>query len=211
MERVCLFIDGSNFSAALKRNVFPTRVDLHELSKALAGPERELVRTYYYHPVHDPVSAADLRKAQQPFLDSLAKTPGLEPRLGRLVAMKEGGFREKGTDVLMSEDLVYCAAKNTFDTALVITEDPEFSYAIKLAKNLGKHIKIVLFKDAQPRELLVEADAISYMDNLLKTHGSKIFLEEEEDNFGNRTEDQTLSRKKDPKPGLNGRLKKLLG
>ena len=41
-NRVCIFIDGSNFYFALKRNNYPTRVDYFELSKALAGPDREL-------------------------------------------------------------------------------------------------------------------------------------------------------------------------
>ena len=54
MDRICVFIDGSNFSFALKRNNHPTRVDYHELSKALTGPNRRLIRTYYFNSAYDP-------------------------------------------------------------------------------------------------------------------------------------------------------------
>ena len=53
MERVCVFIDGSNFYFALKRNNRATRVDYYQLSLALAGPDRQLVHTYYYNVAYD--------------------------------------------------------------------------------------------------------------------------------------------------------------
>jgi uncharacterized LabA/DUF88 family protein len=210
VEKVCVFIDGSGFYFSLKRNNRITRVDYHELSQALVGPDRQLVRTYYYNSAYDPVSSPEQRRTQQPFLDSLSKTPCLEPRMGRLVPSQDGGFKEKGTSVLLSADLVYYATRGFYDTAIVITEDSDFSYAINKAKELGRHVEVCLFKDAQPRELLREADTVISLDKVLEMYSAKIFPEAEEDNFGNRVEDQPLTRKKEPKLGFVNGLKKFL-
>jgi uncharacterized LabA/DUF88 family protein len=210
LEKVCVFIDGSGFYFSLKRNNRVTRVDYHELSQALVGPDRELVRAYYYNSAYDPVLAPEQRRSQQPFLDSLSKTPCLEPRLGRLVPSQEGGFKEKGTSVLLSADLVYYATQGFFDTAIVITEDTDFAYVISKAKELGRHVEICLFKDSQPRELLREADTVIYLDKVLEMYSAKIFPEAEEDNIGNRIEDEPAPKKKDSKSGIVNGLKRFL-
>jgi uncharacterized LabA/DUF88 family protein len=210
VEKVCVFIDGSGFYFALKRNNRVTRVDYHELSQALVGPDRELVRAYYYNSAYDPVLSPEQRKTQQSFLDSLSKTPCLEPRLGRLVPSQDGGFKEKGTSVLLSADLIYYATRGHYDTAIIITEDSDFAYAISKTKELGKHVEVCLFKDAQPRELLREADTVIPLDKVLEMHSSKIFPEAEEDNFGNRIEDEPVPRKKEKKTGIVNGLKRFL-
>lgn len=127
MERACVFIDGSNFYFALKRNNRATRVDYHQLSLALAGPDRELVRTFYYNVAYDKNAFPEKAKSQMSFLDSLDRTPYLELRLGRLVPTADGSVQERGVDVLLASDLVYYAARKIFDTAIVVTEDGDFS------------------------------------------------------------------------------------
>ena len=49
MDRVCLFIDGSNFYHALKDAKLPVRVDLGKLGMKLTGPDRRHIHTYYYN------------------------------------------------------------------------------------------------------------------------------------------------------------------
>lgn len=210
MERVCVFIDGSGLYFALKRNNRATRVEYHELSKALTSPDRQLIHAYYYNSAYDPVLSPDQRKTQQPFLDSLSKTPFLELRLGRLISTSEGGFKERGTDILLAGDLVYYAAKDFFDTAIVVTEDPDFSHAINKVKELRKHVEVCFFKDNLPRELMREADTAIYLDKVLEIYSSKIFPEVEEENIGNKMEDQPITRKKGKKSGLMNGLKKLV-
>jgi hypothetical protein len=191
-ERVCIFIDGSNFYFALKRNNYPTRVDYFELSKALAGPDRELVRTYYYNSAYDPEVATEQSKTQQTFFDSLRKTPFLELRLGRLVSGPEGAFKTRGEKTLFSSDLVYFAARGLFDTAIVVTEEWEFSPVLTLVKELSKTVEIGFFKDSQPSELLKASDRILPLFEVLDKFKSKIFpsvTETEpgpEDNIGNQ-------------------------
>jgi uncharacterized LabA/DUF88 family protein len=189
MNRVCVFIDGSSFYFALKRNNHATRVDYHELSKALVGPDRQLIRTYYYNSSYDPLLSSDQWKGQQPFLESLTRTPYLESRLGKLIPLREGGFKEKGTDIRLASDLVYYAASSLYDTAVVITEEPDFAVPLGHVKELGRHVELGLFPDNQPRELIQTADRIIPLAEVIEKLGSKIFPEAQEGNDGNRVED----------------------
>jgi uncharacterized LabA/DUF88 family protein len=175
MKRICIFIDGSNLYFALKRNSKMTRVDYFQLSLALAGPERQLVRTYYYNAVFDPVQFPDKAKSQQSFLDSLDRTPFLDLRLGRIVQNREGHRVEKGVDVRMASDMVYYAARNFFDTAVVVTEDQDFAPAVALVKEFGKHVELAVFPDAQNKEMVRVADRVLNLEDIVNLHQSKIF------------------------------------
>jgi uncharacterized LabA/DUF88 family protein len=200
MKRICVFIDGSNFYFALKRNNRVTRVDYHQLSLALVGPDRELVRTYYYNVAYDKSHHPEQAQSQQPFLDALDKTPLLTLRLGRLIPFQDGGAQERGMDVLMASDLVFYASQNLFDTAIVITEDPDFSIPLNYVKELGKHVEIAVFNDGQGRELMRTADFRLPLDAVLNKFAAKIFpAEEEDDNIGNSDDQASLLKKILPK------------
>jgi uncharacterized LabA/DUF88 family protein len=191
MDRVCVFVDGSNFYFGLKRNNRNTRVDYFEFSKAITGPDRRLVRTYYYNSAYDPVLSPDQHKGQQPFLDSLSKTPYLELRMGRLVPAHEGGYKERGAGVKLASDIVYYAARDFYDTAIVITEDTDFAAALSHVKELGRQVELGLFQDCQPRNLITAADRIVPLEEVLDKFASKIFPEVPEENIGNRIEEKT--------------------
>ena len=175
MSRVCVFIDGSNLYFALKRNNKMTRVDYYQFSLALAGERRKLVRTYYYNAVFDSNHFSDKAKSQQSFFDSLDRTPYLELRLGRIIQNREGHRMEKGVDVRMAADMVYYAARDFYDTAVVVTEDQDFSQPISLVKELGKHVEIALFPDAQSREMIRVNDKIVNLDEIVNHHAAHIF------------------------------------
>jgi len=152
-----------------------TRVDYYQLSLALAGDSRKLVRTYYYNAVFDTNHFSEKAKSQQSFFDSLDRTPYLELRLGRIIQNREGHRMEKGVDVLMAGDMVYYAARNFYDTAIVVTEDQDFSPAMNLVKELGKQVELAVFPDAQSREMIRAADKIVSLDEVVKSHSSHIF------------------------------------
>ncbi len=175
MERVCVFIDGSHFYFALKRNNFSTRVSYFELSKALAGPDRQLVRSFYFNSAYDPVLSPEQYASQKPFFSSLEKNPLLEIRLGKLLPEKGGGFTETGTDILLASELLYRAGKNDCDTLIVLTEDSDLGHPLTLVKELGKHLEIALFPDNQPRELMQSADRIIPLQEVLTKFKKIIF------------------------------------
>lgn len=189
MKRVCIFIDGSNLYFALKRNGKMTRVDYHQLSLALTGPDRQLVRAYYYNAVFDSVQFPDKAKSQQSFLDSLDRTPFLDLRLGRIVQNREGHRVEKGVDVRMASDMVYYAARNFFDTAIVVTEDQDFAPAVSLVKEFGKHVELAVFPDAQNKEMVRVADKVLNLEDVVNVHQAKIFPPAQSDERQHNGED----------------------
>lgn len=200
MERVCVFIDGSSFYFGLIRNNRLTCPDYIELSQVLAGPDRQLVKAFYYNAAYDPALSPEQKKTQDPFLDSLSSTPELEVRLGRITSTHEGGFKEKNVQSRLAADLLYYAAKNLYDTAVVVTEDSDFSHAMIQAKDLKRQVELCLFKDHQPRELIQAADKTIPMEKLLEKYSAKIFPEAVEDNIGNRMEEPPVG-KRTKKPG----------
>ncbi len=175
MSRICVFIDGSNLYFALKRNNKMTRVDYYQFSLALCGDRRKLVRTFYYNAVFDATHFSDKAKSQQSFFDSLDRTPFLELRLGRIIQNREGHRMEKGVDVRMAADMVYYAARDFYDTAIVVTEDQDFSPAMGLVKELGKHVELAVFPDAQSREMIRAADKILNLDEVVNSHATHVF------------------------------------
>jgi uncharacterized LabA/DUF88 family protein len=152
-----------------------TRVDYYQLSLALTGENRKLIRTYYYNAVFDTNHFSDKAKSQQSFFDSLDRTPYLELRLGRIIQNREGNRMEKGVDVLMAGDMVYYAARNFYDTAVVVTEDQDFSPAMNLVKDLGKQVELAVFPDAQSREMIRAADKIVNLEEIVNSQAAHIF------------------------------------
>lgn len=175
MSRVCVFIDGSNLYFALKRNNKNTRVDYYQLSQALTRPDRTLIRTYYYNAVFDVNAFPDKAKNQQSFLDSLDRTPYLELRLGRIVQNREGHRMEKGVDVRMASDMVFYAARDFYDVAIVLTEDQDFAPALALVKEMGKHIELAVFPDAQNREMVRVCDKLLNLNDVVDHNSEKVF------------------------------------
>ncbi len=181
MNRASVFIDGSNFYFALKRNNFMTRVDYYQLSKALVG-DANLVRTYYYNSAYDKHLSPEKAKSQLSFLASLDRTPYLELRLGKFVSTSNG-MREKGKDLLLASDLVYYAAMDHFDTSIVVAEDSDLAQPLQRVKDLGKRIAVALFPDTQARDLVHVANMLISLEKVLDRHASAIFPAEGESHF----------------------------
>jgi hypothetical protein len=110
------------------------------------------------------------------------KTPYLELALGRIVPTREGGNQERGTAIRLASDLIYTAARNFYDTAVVITEEPSFADALEQVKLLGRHVEVALFPDVQPRALTAAADLVLPLKEILDRYSHRIFP----DDLGNR-------------------------
>lgn len=161
-DRVIIFIDGSNLYHSLKNNF--KRVDLNfaEFTKKLVG-QRHLIRTYYYNVLQEPVQRTEGIREQQDFLDTLRKTPYLELRLGT-TKLSQGIPVERGIDVMLATDLLYFAANNSYDIAILVSGDSDFGYTLQVVKNMGKHIEVAYFENAASRDLLNSADTLHELD-----------------------------------------------
>jgi uncharacterized LabA/DUF88 family protein len=174
MNRVAIFIDGSDFYFGLKRNNRVNRVDYFQLSQALCGEDRKLIRTFYYNAVYDQHQFPDKAKVQRPFYDALERTPYLVLRLGKLIPTSTGDTMVRG---------VHYAHLNHFDTAIVITENPEFAIALKTVKETGKHVELGLFNDVKPGDLIRAADRILNLDEILSINNNKVFPPAPQEDF----------------------------
>ena len=161
-ERVAIFIDGSNLYHALDATVGRHDLNFSEFVKKLCG-ERKLFRTYYYNALQDVAQRPDAYKEQAEFLDILRKTPYLEVRLGT-IKTAQGTQVEKGVDIMLATDLLYFAWNNFYDTAVLVSGDADFAYALQAVKNMGKHVEVAYFEGATARDLLNVSDARHLLD-----------------------------------------------
>jgi uncharacterized LabA/DUF88 family protein len=155
-DRAAIFIDGSNLYHALRANLGRFNLNFAEFVNKLCG-SRRLFRTYYYNVLQDPTQRPDAYREQQEFLDILRKTPYMEVRLGS-IKMAQGIPVEKGVDVMLATDLLYFAWNDFYDTAVLVSGDSDFAYALQAIKNMGKHVEVAYFESGISRDLLDIAD-----------------------------------------------------
>ncbi|MEA1964773.1 MAG: NYN domain-containing protein [Candidatus Aerophobetes bacterium] len=173
MERVMIFIDGSNFYHGLKTNNCSTRIDFLKLSQLLTGANRKLIRTYYYNAAYKQSDNPQKYADQLKFFTALKKTPYLAVELGRLekrVAeidqdwLKKGlgkeiaskvieflgkeivYYTEKGVDIKIASDMLKLAYNNSYDTVILVSGDGDFVPAVKGVQDLGKHVENAYFE-----------------------------------------------------------------
>lgn len=161
-ERVAIFIDGSNLYHALEGTLRRHDLDFTQFVAKLCG-DRCLFRTYYYNALQDVSQRPDAFREQQEFLDTLRRTPYLEVRLGS-IRTAQGTQMEKGVDIMLGTDLLYFAWNNFYDTAILVSGDADFAYALQAVKNMGKHVEVAYFEGATSRDLLNVADARHLLD-----------------------------------------------
>src|SRR3989344_3670439 len=132
MKKVVIYIDGSNFYFSVKRK-FNCRVDIEKFCKKLIG-ENNLVKINYYTAPVEQFSNPKMYAQQQSFFDKIREIRNLNIIFGRLEKRKQDGnvyFVEKATDVNLVLDLVLDAQANLYDEAFIVSNDGDFSGAVK--------------------------------------------------------------------------------
>jgi uncharacterized LabA/DUF88 family protein len=147
-ERVAVFIDGANLLHGLGEDFNRIDVDFELLvNKLVQG--RMLTRTYYYTALPDQSRDPDRYTRQQKFINALHRKPYFTVVLGRLEPRQGGYYVEKGVDIAIAIDMLDLAYQNTYDTAILITGDGDFSRAVQIVQRIGKHVE-----NASPRSCL---------------------------------------------------------
>lgn len=151
MDRVCIFIDGSNFYHALAEAGKPKNIDFGKLALALCGSDRKHIQTYYYNtplPHPDPKdrdfkAKESRRRDQQRFFNALRFVPNLTFKTGRFQKLPNSSLVEKGIDVMIAVDMLILAYKNAYDTAILISSDADFKSAIEVLKfDFGRRVEL---------------------------------------------------------------------
>lgn len=182
MDRVAIFVDGSNLYHALKRTFKRTDLKFDAFAEALTQrfPDRKLVRMYYYQAVCDQDADPNMYKNQQRFLANLQRTPYLQLKRGRLERrpseielsldeqsrveevlgrpLPQYAYVEKGVDVQLAVDMLHYAVTNTYDVAILVSGDGDFAPAVEAVKQLGKHVELGRIKGWPCNQLLDACD-----------------------------------------------------
>ncbi len=164
MERVCIFIDGSNLYYQLKELGSDLKIDYYKLSKTLSGKDRRLIRTYYYvcPPIKDQQQSYH---NQQKFFSYLKNTAYFQLIFGSLEERGDTQV-EKGVDVNLAVDMVSFAYTDVYDSAILISNDADLVPAVDRVMRLGKHVEYVHF--SKKSVALVEAcDITVSMDDAM--------------------------------------------
>ena len=141
MDRVMIFIDGSNLYHSLKDYYGRTDIDIEKLSLNLCG-ERKLIRTLYY--IATVPREKDLQEAekQQKFIEKIRKLPYIQVRLGRL-EKRGNAWVEKGVDIMLASDMLMHAFLDNYDVATLVSSDGDFSYVVEIICDRGKNVENV--------------------------------------------------------------------
>jgi len=165
-ERVCIFIDGSNFYHCLRKDFGNVDVDFQELAQNLCG-NRTLIRTYYYNAPLDMGFDKEKYKKQQRFFEKLRTIPNFKLILVRLQKRKLQGktyYVVKGDDIHIAVDMVVLAQNNSYDTAILVSGDGDFIPAVKAVQDFGKHVENAYFKSGHSWHLKQTCDRSMLMD-----------------------------------------------
>jgi len=167
LERVMIFIDGSNLYHSLKDNFHRTDIDIGGFCQKLLE-KRRLIRIYYYNAIVGMKQEPERYRSQQQFFNSVQQVPYLEMRLGRLVytsAWPSSPAYEKGIDIMLTTDLLTHSFKQNYDVAILVTGDSDYVGAIQQVKNNGQNVEVALFgRQNTSRPLREVADRIIEID-----------------------------------------------
>jgi uncharacterized LabA/DUF88 family protein len=154
LQRCAVFIDGFNLYHGLKASTGRAHLwlDLQGLSRDLLKSGQTLVSvTYFTAMVRD---EPDALMRQDIYLQALESAcPKVEVIRGKFQRRtvqchtchsKRTSYEEKETDVSLAVRLVEGAARNDFDTALLISGDGDFVPALQSARRLKQDLRIVV-------------------------------------------------------------------
>ncbi len=177
MDRVMVFIDGSNLYYGLKEALGHARVDFQRFCSLLGGSSRRLVHAHYYNvplrQVDDPVRYA----GQQKFLAQLRKIPYFTIHLGRLVDREREETcpqcsakytvkyqTEKGVDVQIASHMLTFAFDNQYDTAILVSQDGDFAPVVAEILRLNKQVENAEFPHRLPSFLSRACSRVTRLD-----------------------------------------------
>ncbi|AEB10871.1 NYN domain-containing protein [Marinithermus hydrothermalis] len=162
MDRIAIFMDGSNLYKGLVSTLGPDyRLDFVRFIESLVAG-RKLLRAYYYNaplPSEDPAS-----KAHQSFLNYLKRVPYVAVRLGRL-ERRGDTFVEKGVDIQIAVDMLRLAYARAYDVAVLVSGDGDFAEVVRVVQDMGMQVENTTFQALSSYRLAQQADRFYPLDD----------------------------------------------
>lgn len=173
MDRVMIFIDGNNLYQGAKDLLGRApRIDLQTFAHALCGPDRRLMRTYYYSALSDREDNPSAYSRHKSFLDEVNTLPRFEVVVGYLQKKAVPGKRidtadsstyihtEKETDVNIATDMLSLAYDDGYDVAILVSADSDYTRVIDRIKSRGKVVEVAICEGARAYKLKHHADDV---------------------------------------------------
>jgi len=173
MERVIIFIDGSNFYHSVKGifDLHDNEIDFQKLTKILKK-DRLLIGVYYYNAPLDRGYNEKVYWKQQRFFAELRKIPGFNVVLCTMRKIMKNKnkpeFAVKGDDIYLATDMVSVAYENQYDTAILVSGDGDFVPCIKRVQKLGKKVENAYFNISRSSFLKKVCDSSNRLDNFIQ-------------------------------------------
>ncbi|HEX8244303.1 MAG TPA: NYN domain-containing protein [Longimicrobium sp.] len=141
--KVEIFVDGTNFLLAQRKEGLGFRVDLNRLATRLSQGCHFVKLRYYTSPLPFPGTPA--YRAQQKFFSEIRKSRRIELILGRNEPRIDHvtGRRyhvEKETDVNLAVDMVVGAYRDRYDVAMLVAGDTDYVRAVTALQDRGKRL-----------------------------------------------------------------------
>ena len=158
--KVMVFIDGMNARCRLEECRWVEDFDVLHLAQRLAG-NRTLSGVFYYIPTPNrkQLGNENYSRARR-YIDAVEKQSEVKVKKGYMVD-RNGVWEEKMVDVLIASDMVFYAARNKYDTAILVTADNDLVPAIQRVKNLNRKVELLVFTKAKPKVgNLIEASSL---------------------------------------------------
>ena len=142
-DRVMVFIDGMNARCRLEECKWVEDYDVLHLARRLAGG-RTLFGIFYYitTPNRKQLGDEGYSRARR-YIDAIEKQSMVEVKKGYMVD-RNGVWEEKMIDV-------FFAARNEYDTAILVTADNDLVPAIQRVRNLNHKVELIVFTKATPK------------------------------------------------------------
>ena len=165
--RVATFIDHSNVWHRLSdmRKIDPEWEQWYDplkLSNKLAG-NRELDSVNFYcappppYLLNEGTVGKNKYDNQMKYYEAIRKMDNVNLKLATLKGSK-GYIREKNLDTQLTTDLIMKSAGNQFDVAIIASNDGDFVPAMESAKELGRGIELLYFRNTRSMDLVQKAD-----------------------------------------------------
>lgn len=177
MERVMVFIDGSNFYHGLKHSLGHARIDFQRFCSLVCDADRRLVHVHYYNVPLRQADNPEAYKGQQRFLSQLRKLPHFTIHLGRLADRERvetcpgchmeynvSYQTEKGVDVQLASHMLSFAFDNQYDTAVLVSNDGDFAPVVAEVLRLNKRVENAEFTFRLPSHLSKRCSGVVALD-----------------------------------------------
>jgi len=195
MNRVMLFIDGGY----LRKNIddrYDAEINYGKFAEILTGQTSRgsvtahMIRAYYYDAIASPKQLATIKgldevaakivsdelyfkeKKQELYFDKIRLIDSFDVRLGRLVWVKNGDYRQKGVDSLIAIDMITKAYESQYDEAILIAGDADFVEIVKAVKSVGARVTGAYFQSSASKDLVDEFDRRIPLDGGLSLEGN---------------------------------------